>query len=347
MPEKLKRSRIACSIPLDSDGLHQGDLLLRYSDNTQPLGYYPIPICVMANGKGPTAMLIGGVHGDEFEGPTALMRLIHHLKPEEIRGRLILLPTLNKPAIDASTRISPLDQVNMNRAFPGDENGGPTHMLAHFIEQVLMPQCDIVIDLHSGGKASIFTSCTLVSRTADQQLFKDSLDLAAAFGLPLIWLLGEFNDDRSLNSAALRNKIPMIATELGGGGGNDPVQIDIAEKGIRRCLSSVGILENRDSDGNRLDDWSTMTANSRNVEIRSQSQNLYAPVCGLFDRQFNAGDEVIKGQFGGFVYPSDQPWAEPTELRFPEAGLVLAHGNRGKVIRGDMLAMVANDVQGL
>ena len=347
MPENTKRSRITCNIPLDADGLHQGDLLLRYSDNTQPLGYYPIPICVLANAKGPTAMLIGGVHGDEFEGPTALMRLVQTINVEDINGRIIVLPTLNKPAIDASTRISPLDQVNMNRAFPGDENGGPTHMLAHFIEQVLMPLSDIVIDLHTGGKSSIFTPCTLVSRTADQQLFKDSLNLAGAFGLPLIWLLGEFNDDRSVNSAALRNNIPMIATELGGGGGNDPVQIDIAEKGICRCLSSVGILDNRSSDDNCLDDRSTMTAIPRNVEIRSQSQNLYAPVSGLFDRQFNAGDEVKKGQFGGFVYPSDQPWAAPIELRFPETGLVLAHGNRGNVIRGDMLAMVANDVQGL
>ena len=319
--------------------MHQGDLVLRFSDNEQPLGYYPIPISVLANGKGPTALLIGGVHGDEFEGPTALMRLVHKIKIEELHGRVIILPTLNKPAIDASSRISPVDSVNMNRAFPGDPNTGPTPMLAHYIEQVLMPQSDLVIDIHTGGKASIFKSCTLASQTADSALFKSNLDLAGAFGLPLIWLLGEFNDDRSVNAAALRNKIPMIATELGGGGGNDPLQIDIAEKGILNCLSSIGILNTDSQDNNK-----TTACVPRQVEIRSPSQNLYAPAGGLFDRQFKAGDEVEKNQPAGFVYPLDQPWSAPLALNFPEAGLVLAHGNRGNVIRGDMLAMVASDV---
>ena len=339
MHSNTNQSRISCTIPLDKEGLYQGDLMLRYSDNTQPLGYYPIPISVLANGKGPTALLISGVHGDEFEGPTALMRLICQINIDDINGRLIVLPSVNKPAIDASSRISPLDRVNMNRAFPGDPNAGPTHMLAHYIEQVLMPQSDMAIDLHTGGKASIFKSCTLVSRTSDQQLYKDSLELANAFGLPLVWLLGEFNDDRSVNAAALRNKIPMIATELGGGGGNDPVQIDIAVKGILQCLSANGILRVK-----QPDDYEQAVVNPRQVEIRSPSQNLYAPATGLFDRQFMAGDEVKKDQSAGFVYLSDQPWASPVELKFPEAGMVLAHGNRGHVIRGDMLAMVVTDV---
>ena len=342
MPENTMLSRISCTIPLGADGLHQGDLMLRYSDNNQPLGYYPIPISVLANGKGPTALLIAGVHGDEFEGPTALMRLIHRLKLENISGRIIILPTLNKPAIDASTRVSPLDHVNMNRAFPGDPNAGPTHMLAHYIEQVLMPQSDMVIDLHTGGKASIFTSCTLASRTSDQQLFEANIKLAQAFGLPLVWLLGEFNDDRSVNAAALRNKIPMIATELGGGGGNDPLQIQIAENGICRCLSAFEILKDASIDYQKQ-------ANStiRKVEIRSSSQNLYAPASGLFDRHFKAGDEVKKDQFAGFLYPADQPWAEPVEARFSHAGLVLSHANRGNVIRADMLAMIASDLDDL
>ncbi len=320
--------------------MHQGDLMLRYSDNAQPLGYYPIPVTVMKNGEGPTALLLGGVHGDEFEGPAALMRLIQHLNLEQVSGRLIILPALNKPAIDASTRVSPLDQVNMNRAFPGDNNGTPTQMLAHYIEQVLMPICDMVIDLHAGGKASVFSSCTLVSRSQNQHLFKNSLDLAGAFGLPLVWLLGEFNDDRSVNAAALRNEIPMIAAELGGGGGNDPVQTDIAENGVRRCLSSTGILNDK-----AVEDDNRSAAASRLVEIRSPSQNLYAPVCGLLDRRFQAGEEVAKGQLAGFVYPSGQSWTAPVKLRFPASGLVLAHGNRGHVAHGDMLAMVANDVQ--
>ena len=46
--------------------------------------------------------------------------------------------------------------------------------------------------------------------------------LARAFGAPIVWMLGAHNDTRSLNAAALAAGVPMIAAELGGGGGIDP-----------------------------------------------------------------------------------------------------------------------------
>ena len=177
----------------------------------------------------------------------------------------------------------------MNRAFPGDADGTATQMLAHYVETVLMPVADLAIDLHTGGKASVFTSCTLVSRTSDQILFNKNMALANAFGLPLIWLLGEFNDDRSVNAAALRNQVPMIATELGGGGGNDPEQVNIAENGVRQCLSWAGILNHELKSEQQ----------TRLIEIRSPFENLYAPLPGLFDRRFQAGDDVSRGQLAG------------------------------------------------
>ena len=50
-----------------------------------------------------------------------------------------------------------------------------------------------------------------------------NLNLAAAFGAPMTWLLGGFNDTRSLNSAALNAGVPMIAAELGGVG--EPIRL--------------------------------------------------------------------------------------------------------------------------
>ncbi len=73
-----------------------------------------------------------------------------------MRGRLILLPALNLPAVLAGTRVSPVDQINMNRAFPGDPRGTPTLMIADYVRRRLLPMCDAVIDLHSGGKTLNF-----------------------------------------------------------------------------------------------------------------------------------------------------------------------------------------------
>ncbi|MGB1962622.1 MAG: succinylglutamate desuccinylase, partial [Candidatus Puniceispirillaceae bacterium] len=184
---------------------------MRWSDDANPLGVYPVPIACIVGKPGPTALLVAGVHGDEFEGPVALCRLIDEITPEQLEGRLIVLPAVNYPAVIASQRTSPLDSRNMNRAFPGDPDGGPTDMLADFIVSVLLPEADLVVDLHAGGKASVFATSALATRIDNQELMQANLDLAAAFGAPLTWILGGFNDTRSLNSAALNAGVPMVA----------------------------------------------------------------------------------------------------------------------------------------
>ena len=330
-------TRIHCSIDLTQYGKQFGDLYLRHSDNRQPLGYYPVPVISIVGAAAedaPTALLIGGIHGDEFEGPVSLMRLVHALSPDEITGRVIILPAVNMPAVAASSRISPLDGANMNRAFPGSPDGGPTDMLAHFVESILMPECTAVIDLHAGGKASMFTPVALAARSDDAALFAANLALAGEFGLPLIWLLGALNDDRSVNAAAGRSKVPMIAVELGGGGACDPDLVAVAESGIRRCLTHIGVLQGKHPP----------PGESRRVEINSPDQNLYAPCAGLFDRSFRAGEKVTAGQSAGCVFPIHEPARAPVALNFPEAGVILSHGNRPMVERGEMLALVAREV---
>lgn len=335
MSDRAFQSRIRCTIDLNRPGKQVGDLMLRHSDNRQPLGFYPVPVISIANAEGPSVLLIAGVHGDEFEGPAALLRLAHDLQPDDVRGRLIILPALNFPAVEASSRVSPLDDVNLNRAFPGDPNGSPSAMLAHYVEDGLIAQCDAVIDLHSGGKASVFAACSLAADYGDDPLFEKNMELAVAFGAPLVWVLGGFNDDRSVNAAATRKNVAMIAAELGGGGGCDPALTDIAEQGVRRCLHHLGVLQNGPPAGSV----------PRAIEISGLEQNLYAPRRGLFDRRFSAGDEVAAGQDAGVLHFVDEPDRAPQQLEFSTAGVVLAHGNRGFVERGDMLALVAQDVQ--
>ncbi|MDE0306115.1 MAG: succinylglutamate desuccinylase/aspartoacylase family protein [Albidovulum sp.] len=326
--------RVQLTVDLDKPGLQTGDIMLRWSDNLCPLGYHSSPVIKLGHNSHPSILMIGGVHGDEFEGPAALMQLARSLRQEELSGRIIILPACNRPAISASSRVSPLDGENLNRAFPGNPSGGPTAMLAHFLETSLIPMCDAVIDLHSGGKASVFQPCTLVTQTESTELFQRNLDLAYAFGLPLIWLLGDFNDARSMNTAAARNAIPMIAAELGGGGGVDPTIVEQATTGLKRCLAKLGILEQRQKHA--------QMNNPLAVEINDARQNLYSSGRGLFQRKFQAGEFVEEKQCAGILHYLDEPERPSAEILFPKAGFVLAHTNRGMVTRGDLLALVAS-----
>lgn len=327
-------TRISTEIDFSRRGKQIGDLRLRHSDNRHPLGYIPVPVGIVAGAPGPTVLLTGGVHGDEFEGPVALMKLLHDLDPEQLRGRLIVLPALNAPALRESSRVSSLDGVNLNRAFPGDADGGPTAMLAHFVEQVLLPHCDAAIDLHSGGKAAWIIPCALAARSADGGLSEPNMALAEAFAAPVIWILGRLSDDRSLNSAATRKKVPMIAAELGGGGAVSPQPLAIAERGVANCLRHLGLLAGEPE----------IDGQPRRVEFRDSNQNLFAPHGGLFEPAFAAGDDAVAGDTAGALYAINEPERRPTALRFPADGLILARSQRGLVERGEMLAMIAKDV---
>jgi predicted deacylase len=72
-----ERSAVPCTIDLDGVGRSVGHFAVPWSRDESGWGNLMTPIAVIANGDGPTILLTGGNHGDEFEGPVALRRLIH------------------------------------------------------------------------------------------------------------------------------------------------------------------------------------------------------------------------------------------------------------------------------
>src|SRR5204862_2768109 len=126
-----------------------------------------VPITKISRGKGPTVLVLAGNHGDEYQGQIAIMKLARELTPAMVTGRVILIPSLNFPAAKAGTRLSPLDGMNMNRAFPGQSEGPVTSQIAHYLTNVLFPLSDVVIDIHSGGRSMEFVPCSTMHLVAD------------------------------------------------------------------------------------------------------------------------------------------------------------------------------------
>src|SRR3954467_11325354 len=112
------RSRIQCGIDFDRAGRQAGYLRAPLSRNASGWGTVEIPIILVKNGHGPTVLLTGGVHGDEYEGQIAISRLARELEPAQVRGRVIMIPTVNMPAALNDTRLSPIDDRDLNRCFP-------------------------------------------------------------------------------------------------------------------------------------------------------------------------------------------------------------------------------------
>ncbi|NIO22982.1 MAG: hypothetical protein GTN38_03060, partial [Candidatus Aenigmarchaeota archaeon] len=72
---------------------------------------------------GPKLWVHGGVHGDEHEGPQAIIRLARDLDPSALKGVIIAVPVINTLAFEAFQRGSPVDNLDLNRCFPGKADG--------------------------------------------------------------------------------------------------------------------------------------------------------------------------------------------------------------------------------
>jgi predicted deacylase len=146
-------SALHCTVDFDRNGKQIGFFHLPLSSHDDAWGVIRIPLAIIKNGEGPTVILEGGNHGDEYEGPIALGELIRDLDPALVSGRLIFAPAINLPAVNAAHRVSPIDNLNMNRTFPGNPNGAPTQQISAFMNDVLFPIGDAFLDLHSGGSS--------------------------------------------------------------------------------------------------------------------------------------------------------------------------------------------------
>jgi hypothetical protein len=206
-------------------------------------GYIAIPVVAIRNGLGPRVLLTAGNHGDEYEGQIVLTKLARSLEVGAVHGQIMILPMMNFPAAQAGMRTSPIDDGNLNRTFPGDPDGRPTAMIAHYVESVLMPAVDAVIDLHSGGSSLVYVPGTLARHTTDKALLEKILGLVRAFGAPNSYLMGAGAEDRSILAAAERAGILGLSAELGGAGMVTRETLAITERGVVNVLRHLGALK--------------------------------------------------------------------------------------------------------
>lgn len=198
---------------------------------------------------GPTALLVGGMHGDEPSGYLAAERLLE--RPVEV-GRLVVLPRANRVAIERDTREGA--SGDLNRQFPpGDE---PTTDLARAIwDLVEHHEPDVTANLHSSkGIYRVHT------RSVGQAIFPteagDARSIAAAVVetlndevVPWYMPLHEFR-----RATALGGTAPLFAHKVGGDAGTPAYIVEVTkflldartgarwtERGVAELLAHHGV----------------------------------------------------------------------------------------------------------
>ncbi|PRY66714.1 N-alpha-acetyl-L-2,4-diaminobutyrate deacetylase [Vreelandella songnenensis] len=334
----LRPSPISATVDFDADGVQHGFLKLPISTDISAWGAVMIPITVVKNGDGPTALLTGGNHGDEYEGITSLLKLANALKAQDVSGRVIIVPCMNTPAVMAGARTSPMDKGNLNRSFPGDPDGSVTLQIADYFTRVLVPMSDVVLDLHSGGRTLDilpFGASHVLDDKAQQQA---ALDGAKAFGAPYAMVMFELDAEKLFDTACERQGKVFVATELGGGGTSTPQSMAITERGVRNFLIHYGLMEGEVA----MPEGGQVYLDMPDASCYVQSQHT-----GVLELTVALGDAVTQGQVLAYVYDMTRTGSEPVAYRAERDGILIARRAPALVNMGDTIAVIADVVDRL
>lgn len=318
-------------IPLDRPGLTSGYAHFHNSTNKSAWQSVRLPMHCLNGSDGPTTLILGGMHGDEYEGPVAIDALVRAIEIDALVGRLILLPALNLPAMMAGTRLTPDDGLNLNRVFPGDPLGSLTQRIAHWLSDTLMPLSDHIVDLHSGGRTLNFAPSILVPEASSQMSLAKVAGMA--FGAPFTVLINEDHAPMTIDAVAEKLGKVIIASELGGAGIVTRHTASLATDGLARMVAALGHLPIKDT-----------PPTSRYVRLPASDQFLICDDDMIFVPTVDLGDAVQKGDilgYGRFIDRVDKP---PQEYVAPNDGWLLCHGGQGLSRRGDVISIVAQDV---
>ncbi len=329
-------SKVSLDFDFDQAGTQHGHLIVPHSHDASAWGSVRIPITVVNGlvGEGPTMLFTGGSHGDEYEGPIALLDLARNLDAALVSGRVIIIPALNFPAVQAGARTSPLDGGNMNRAFPGKPDGTITEMIADYVSRALVPLCDAVIDIHSGGKTLDFWPIAVIHDLADVDLMARTLAAMQAFGTPAGLIIEELDAAGMLDTTVEEMGKVFVSTELGGGGTARPENVALAKRGVHNMLKHFGLIDAAPT---------APETPMRLLQTPEAACFTAAREGGIFEAFVHVGDRVEAGQEIGQVHFFERPERDPEVYRSAIEGILVSRHFPGLARSGDCLAVIATD----
>lgn len=330
-----RATTLAATVDFDKPGKQTGFIHAPFSAHDDAWGVIPIPIAVISNGRGPTVLLEGGNHGDEYEGPIALGEIIRDLDPGLVSGRLIIIPAINLPAVKAGLRTSPIDKLNFNRTFPGDPNGAPTQQISAYVNDVLFPLADAFLDLHSGGSSLAMIPSAIIEPVDDPRHQERNIAAVRAFGAPMIVAIDNRGDTRTATSAAARAGLTVVGTEMAGGGTVSIDALTLCRRGVRNVLAHLGALP---------PEMAAPPAPAPVYTLPGALAYVLATDDGVFEPFHANGAEVRAGQPAGRIHNLANPARPPAGLTYQSDGVLYGRRQPGRVRPGNCCLVVARPV---
>ncbi len=279
---------------------------------------------------GPNLLILGGVHGDEFESMWTIRRLKDTLYPDDLRGSVTLVPVVNEAAYWRGRRTAE-DDLDLARTCPGRADGTITERIAFAVTARILA-ADYLIDLHSGGLVSRFYPTVGYMLHSDHAVLEQQRTMARAFNMPVIWGTYAGHEGRTL-SIARDAGIPAIYSEWMGAGDCDPEGVEAYYEG---CLNVMGALDMivRDQPPPKV-----RYAVEDDREGAGHIQlNYPAPFSGFFEPRVKLMERIEPGDVFGVV--TDLLGERRENVLSTQTGRVLVLRTFNRVLEGETLAAV-------
>lgn len=221
--------------------------ILKFKYETEDI-IFPVAY-IEGESKGPALAIIGGMHGSEFCGIEAPIRLLKDIEANKlkIKGKLIITTIYNVPAFRENVAfVSPIDNKNPLRLFPGEEKGTYTEVMNYYFWNEVLKDIDYCIELHGGDIPEKIANCIYVPIVGDDKTDSISRKMAEVYNIKYI-IDTEMNKENKYGGAYSRlafKGVPSILTEAGGNGLLDDINTKVHYDGIKNIMIYLNMLEN-------------------------------------------------------------------------------------------------------
>ncbi|MEL6501841.1 MAG: succinylglutamate desuccinylase/aspartoacylase family protein, partial [Cyanobacteria bacterium J06623_1] len=285
---------------------------------TQTLVSLPVTV---VNGveSGSTLWLSAAIHGDELNGVEIIAQILGRIDPQKLRGTIIAVSIVNVFGFLEQSRYLP-DRRDLNRSFPGSENGSLASQLADLFMREIVNRSDYGIDLHTGAVHR--TNLPQIRANLEDET---TLNCAKAFGASL--MMHSTTRDGSLRHAATKKGIPVLLYEAGEALRFDPLAIKVGVAGIMGVMKHLQMYQ---------DDLAPTVGESLRAD---KSRWIRASCGGIFHLLVNLGDRVSKKQELGYI--TNAFGEAKISVRAKIEGLVIGHVQNPLVNQGDAIVHIA------
>lgn len=270
--------------------------------------------------------VVTGTHGDELEGQFVCYELLRRLKaePERLRGIVDVYPALNPLGIDSITRGIPMFDLDMNRIFPGNEEGPMMESLVYGLMEDLKG-ADLCVDIHASNIFLMELPQVRINELTAEKL----VPLAKDINVDFVWVHAnatvlESTLAYSLNQAGT----PTLVVEMGVGMRITKTYGYQLVEGLLNVMKTLGI-------------WDGEVGEIRKPIVSADQEIGYlnADRAGIYVPQVQIGEQVKEGDLLGEIL---NPLTGDVEqaVKAPVSGMVFTRREYPVVYSGSLLGRI-------